>query len=313
MSKVKNAEAVKKRKPKKFTKQGINLLLLAVPFILFITLFCYVPLAGWALAFLNYKPGIPLSRTPFVGFENFKYIFMFGDDVLNALKNTLAMSFLGILTSPLPIAFAIMLTEFPGKRFKKLIQTVTTIPNFISWVIVFSLAFSIFSRYGAFNTIMLNMGLISTPTDILANRDAVWFFQCALGIWKGLGWASIIYFAAIAGLDAELYDAAKVDGAGRFKRIWHITIPGISETYIVLLLLSIGSLLSNGLDQYLVFYNPIVADRIEVLDYFIYRVGILKTDYSFSTAVGILKSIVSIAMLFTANGISKKIRGKSIV
>lgn len=148
---------------------------------------------------------------------------------------------------------------------------------------------------------------------MLANNDAVWPFQTALGVWKGLGWNSIIYFAAITGVDQELYDAAIVDGAGRFQKIWYVTIPSISETYLVLLLLGVCSILSNGLDQYLVFYNSMVAEHIEVLDYFIYRVGVKEADYSFSTAVGILKSLVSIIMLFGVNGISKKIRGYNIV
>lgn len=300
-------------KKKKLTKRQIRLLLLTIPFLIFLFVFCYIPIAGWILAFMNYKPGIPLSDTPFVGFDNFKYIFSFGNDVINSLKNTLIMSGLGILTSPLPVIFAIMLTELPGKRFKKIVQSVTTIPNFISWVIVFSLAFSIFSNYGAMNTILTKLGIIDMPINVLANHDIVWYFQCSLGIWKGLGWSSIIYFAAITGVDTELYDAARVDGAGRFQRIRYITVPSISETYIVLLLLSVCSFLSNGFEQYMVFNNPMVADRIEVLDYFIYRVGMLKNDYSFATAVGILKSVVSITMLFVVNGISKKIRGYSIV
>lgn len=289
------------------------MLLLAAPFILFFLIFSYLPLAGWSLAFMNYKPGIPLSNTPFVGLENFKYIFIFSDDVLNALKNTLIMSFFGILTSVLPVIFAIILTELPARRYTKLVQTVTTIPNFISWVIVFSFAFSLLSRDGALNTILLALGIVDSPTNILANNEAVWYFQTALGIWKGLGWSSIIYFAAITGIDPELYNAATVDGAGRFQKVWYITIPSISETYLVLLLLGVCNLLSNGLDQYLVFYNAMVAEHIEVLDYFIYRVGVKEADYSFSTAVGILKSGVSIVMLFFVNGVSKRVRGYAIV
>lgn len=307
------AQAIGKKKRKKFTKNQWYLLGLVSPFILFMIIFSYIPLAGWALAFMNYKPGIPLSKTPFVGLQNFEYIFMFSDDVLNALKNTLIMSFLGILTSVLPVIFAIMLTEIPARKYTKLVQTVTTIPNFISWVIVFSFTFSLFSRDGAVNMLLMNLGLISEPTNVLANNDAVWYFQTALGIWKGLGWSSIIYFAAIAGIDPELYNAATVDGASRLQKIWYITIPSIGETYLVLLLMSVCNMLSNGLDQYLVFYNALVAEHIEVLDYFIYRVGIKEADYSFSTAVGILKSGVSILMLFVVNGISKKIRGYTIV
>lgn len=313
MTLEKGATAPLKKKRKKLTKRQICLLLLATPFVIYIFIFSYIPIAGWYMAFINYKPGIPIFDSPFVGLDNFKYIFGFGGDVLNALKNTLIMSALSILTSPLPVFFAIMLTEIPGKAFKKAVQTLTTIPNFISWVIVFSLAFSMFSSNGALNTILMQLGWITEPTNILGNRDAVYWFQTSLGIWKGLGWSSIIYFAAIAGIDQEQYEAATVDGAGRFQKIWHITIPNVKETYFVLLLLAVCNILSNGLDQYMVFYNPLVADRIEVLDYFIYRVGINMKDFSFSTAVGILKSAISITLLFSVNYVSKKVRGNSII
>ncbi len=176
------------RKKKKWSKDQKYLLLLVSPFILFLIIFCYIPLVGWVLAFVNYKPGIPLFKSQFVGLQNFKYLFMFSDDILNALKNTLIMSGLGILSSVLPVIFAIMLTEIPAHRYTKMVQTLTTIPNFISWVIVFSFAFSLFSREGAINTILMNLGIISEPTNVLANNDAVWYFQTGLGIWKSLGW-----------------------------------------------------------------------------------------------------------------------------
>ena len=305
------AKPVKRRK--KMTGRKLTLLLLALPFVIYMIIFCYIPLAGWGLAFLDYKPGIPLFKTAFVGLQNFRYIFQFGADITNALKNTLAMFALGLIISPLPVIFAIMLTEIPSRKFQRFVQTVTTIPNFISWVIVFSLAFAMFSTYGAVNTGLSALGITDKPVNVLSNPDIVWYFQCALGIWKGLGWSSIVYFAAITGIDSELYDAATVDGANRFQRIWYITVPSVSETYIVLLLLSVCNFLSSGLDQYLVFYNPLVAEKIEVLDYFIYRVGMLRADYSFATAVGILKSGVSIIMLFSVNALAKKIRGASIV
>ena len=300
------------RRRKKMTGRKWTLLLLAAPFVVYMIIFCYIPLAGWALAFLDYKPGIPLNQTPFVGLDNFRYIFEFGSDIVNALRNTLAMFGLNLLTSPLPVVFAILLTEVPSRRFQRFVQTVTTIPNFISWVIVFSLAFAMFSTYGAVNTVLGALGISNKPVNVLANPDIVWYFQCALGIWKGLGWSSIVYFAAITGVDTELYDAATVDGANRFQRIWYITVPSVSETYIVLLL-SVCNFLSSGLDQYLVFYNALVAEKMEVLDYFIYRIGLQQADYSFGTAVGILKSGISIGMLFGVNALAKKIRGNSII
>jgi putative aldouronate transport system permease protein len=303
-------KAVKK---KKFRREGFVLTMLALPFVVFVFAFNYVPLFGWIYAFFDYKPGVPLFNSTFVGFKYFQLMFNDGGDMFRVMKNTLVMSFLMLLFSPLPVIFAIMITEARSKFFRKFIQTTTTLPNFISWVIVFSLAFSIFSSDGVVNTMLLKLHLISQPTNILGNNDAVWYFQTALGIWKSLGWSAIIYLAAIAGIDSELYDAASVDGAGRFARIRHITLPGISETFIVLLLLSASSVLSLGLDQYLVFYNSMVAKNIEVIDYYVYRLGLLSNDYSYATAIGIFKTVVSVALLFSINGLSKKIRGNSLI
>lgn len=304
----------KKRKGFRISqKEGLHLLLLALPFAAFVFAFSYVPLFGWVYAFIDYKPGISLMDSPFVGFKYFHILAQDWPTLVRVLRNTLAMSFLGILCAPLPAIFAIFLTEVPSTTFKKVVQTTTTIPNFVSWIIVYSLAFNIFSIEGVFNQVMLNLGIISSPTNILANEDAVWFFQTALGIWKSIGWNAIIYFAAIAGIDAELYDAASVDGAGRFQKILHVTVPGISSTFIVLLLLSASNILSVGLDQYLVFYNSMVADKIEVIDYYVYRLGLITNDYSYATTVGILKTLVSITLLFSINCLSKKVRGYGIV
>lgn len=289
------------------------LLLMAIPFVLFVFAFSYVPLSGWILAFFDYEPGIALSHTQFVGLKFFELMLHDNGNMFRVLRNTLVMSFLYILCSPLPVLFAIMLTEVPSKAFRKLVQTTTTLPNFISWIIVYSLAFSIFSSDGLLNRVLISWGIIHAPTNILGNGSAVWLFQTALGVWKSLGWNAIIYLAAIAGIDSELYDAASVDGAGRFSRIIHVTIPGISSTFFVLLLLSVSNLLSLGLDQYLVFYNSMVADRIEVIDYYVYRIGLLTNDYSYATAIGIFKTVVSIALLFSINGVSKKIRGESLI
>lgn len=302
----------KMRAGRPIRKDGIALLMIALPFVAFIFVFNYIPLFGWVYAFFDYKPGIPLADSPFVGLDYFRQI-LEDRDIVRVLCNTLAMSFLGILVSPLPALFAILLSELKSSAFKRFIQTTTTLPHFISWVIVFSLAFSLFSTDGLVNRLLQQFGLGTEPLNVLGNASITWYFQTALGIWKGLGWGAIIYLAAISGIDSELYDAASIDGAGRYRKIWHITVPGLMPAYIVLLLLSIGNLLSLGLDQYLVFYNSRVADKIEVLDYYTYRLGILTNDYSYGTAVGIAKSLIGIALLFTANGISKLVRGTGIV
>lgn len=298
---------------KKAKKPKVTLFLLALPFVAIVFIFNYIPLFGWIYAFFDYQPGIPLSQSAFVGLSNFNMMFTENGDLLRVLRNTLVMSFLGILCSPMPVILAIFLNEIKCGPFKKIVQTTTTLPNFISWVIIFSLVFSIFSSEGLLNQVLTGFHLISQPTNILGSNDSVWFFQTALSLWKGLGWSAIIYLAAITGIDGELYDAARVDGAGRFKSIIHITVPGLIPTYFVLLLLSISSALSTGFDQSLLFYNSLVADKIEVIDYFVYRLGIVTSNYSYGTAVGIFKSVVSITLLFTVNGLSKKIRGDSII
>jgi len=289
-----------------------TLFLMAAPGFIVIVLFSFIPLFGWSYAFFNFKPGIPLSETPFVGLKFFRMAIA-DPELRSVLRNTLVMSFLFILTSPLSLIFAIMISETPGKRFRKFSQVTTTLPHFISWVLVYSVFFTFFSNQGMINMLLQRLNMIEKPTMLLANADIAWFFQLGVGIWKGMGWGAIIYLAAIAGIDLELYDAAAVDGAGRLRKIIHVTVPGIAETYIVLLLLSIGSILSNGFEQYYVFINPLVASKLQVLDYYLYRVGLEMNSFSFSTAMGMSKTIISVILLFTANFISKKIRDNPII
>ncbi|HOJ09522.1 MAG TPA: ABC transporter permease subunit [Clostridiales bacterium] len=306
---------IEMHKKNRIMKDRLILLLMAIPFILLIFIFSYIPLFGWVYAFFDYKPGIPLARTPFVGLKFFNIAFFGISGFLNSLLNSFAISLLGLLCSPLPVVLAILLNEVKNTKFKKFVQTTTTLPYFISWVIVFSLFFNIFSINGALNNVLISLNVISTdnPTNILGNEGATWFFQTALSLWKSTGWNAIIYVASISGIDNELYDAANVDGAGRWEIIKNVTLPGIIPTFIVLLLLSISNIVNNGLEQYLVFYNPLVADRIEVLDYFVYRIGILGNDYALATAVGIAKTFLSLTLLLIVNVISKKTRGEYIV
>ncbi|HBP38550.1 MAG TPA: ABC transporter permease [Clostridiales bacterium] len=292
----------------------LKLTLMALPFFILVVLFNYVPIAGWVLAFFDYFPGVIFSKMEFVGLKYFKLIFFFWDDVQNALVNTLFFSAMGILLSPLPAIFAIQLTEIRALKLKKLIQTTVTLPNFISWVIVYSLIGSIFSFDGAINRILVNLGYeITATTTLLGNKNLSWYFMTFLGIWKSLGWSSIIYLAALAGIDRELYEAAEIDGANRWRSTLHITVPGLMPTFFVLFLLQIGSFLSVGFEQYFVFANSLTRQKLEVIDLFVYRIGINSQDYSFATAIGILRSLISIALMFSMNSLSKHIRGESII
>ncbi len=301
----------KERSAKK--RRRLLVTLLTVPFIIHVFLIYYVPLLGWSLAFTNYRPGLDFTKLSFVGLKYFKLIGYYWEDVLNSLKNTLGLGLLNILFSWAPMVLAILLTELPYKRYKKTLQTVGTLPNFVSWVIVYSLSFAIFSTDGIFNKVMMQLGLSDKSNTLLSNKNTVWGFMIALNLWKSLGWNSIIYLAAIAGIDQSLYEAATVDGANRFQRIWHITLPGMMGTFVVLLLLQVGNILSGGFEQYLAFSNTMTASKLEVLDIYTYRIGIQTQDYSFATAVGMLKSLISVTLLFGVNKLSKAVRGESII
>ena len=296
--------------------RGIKYLLLAVPFLIYVFAFSYVPLVGWIYSVFYYKIGqkfLDFGSMVFVGLGNFQKLFTERSEVLRVLRNTLALSALGLLATPVPVVFAIMFNEIKNSKFKKIVQTATTLPNFISWIIVYGVAFAFFSVNGFVSVLMQKIGIQPPVMGILGDVDHTWVLQWILGIWKSFGWSAIIYIAAITGIDSELYDAAKVDGANKIQSILHITIPGIMPTYVVMFLLAVSNILSNGFDQYFMFYNPMVADKIEVLDYYVYKVGFYINDYSYSITLGMLKSILGIVLLFTANALSKKIRGESIV
>lgn len=300
-----------------FISDRFRLFLFALPFLLLILVFSYFPLYGWLYAFYNYRPGFSLFDTQFVGLQWFRSIVSNPtqtQEVLRVMRNTLAMSGLGIITSVCPVLFAIFLTEIKTTWYKKTVQIFTTLPNFISWVLVYAIAFMMFSvDNGVINKFMMAVGLQEAPVNYLASSEWIWLKMTLWALWKGLGWGAIMYIAAIASIDQELYDAAKVDGAGRFRMIWHITVPGIMPTYFVLLLLSIANLINNGMEQYFVFQNALNRDTIEVLDLYVYNTGLLGFNFSFATAVSMLKSIISIILLFVANRLSKMVRGESII
>ncbi len=295
------------------------LFLLFMPFIVLAFVFSYLPLWGWRYAFFDYKPGLGLSMENFVGFKWFNYLIgnpATRNDILRVLKNTLAMSGLSLATSFIPLAFAIFLSEIRATRYRKLVQTFTTIPNFISWVLVYAFAFALFSTEGFINRFLIDLGVIKEGVNFLLGSDHIWIKMLLWGLWKGLGWGAIIYLAAISGIDQQLYEAATVDGAGRFKKMWYITVPGLLPTYFVLLMLAIAGILSNGMDQYFVFKNSANKETIEVLDLYVYLLGLGSGgsgNIPLATVVGMVKSIVSVSLLFFANALSKAVRKESII
>lgn len=295
-------------------KQKYKLFLLLSPFLVLTFVFAYLQLWGWRYAFYDYKAGDTLSKEAFVGFKWFTYLFQSDAnirDIVRVMKNTLGMSGLNIATSWCAMAFAIFLCEIKNIRIRRFIQTCTTIPNFISWVLVYAFAFVLFSTDGLISNLIVKNG--GTAVNFLMNGDHIWLKMLAYSMWKGIGWSAIIYIAGIAGIDQQLIEAATVDGAGRFRRMWHITVPGLLPTFLVLLLMQISGILNNGLDQYLIFRNPNNKDAIEVLDLYVYRLGIASGIVPLSTVIGMFKSFISIILLVIANRVSKMVRGNSIV
>ena len=287
-----------------------------LPFMVLLGVFAYYPLYGWIYAFYDYTPPIPLSKSEFVGFKWFHSLVenqVKVDQLLQVIKNTFGISGLGLLFSWLPMVFAIFLAEIKSVRFRKFIQTVTTLPNFISWVLVYSLAFSMFSSEGIVNGMLSQMGLIDSPVLLLQKSDNVWLTMWMWTTWKALGWSAILYIAAIMGIDESLYEAARVDGATRMQVIRHIVIPNMLPTYFVLLMLQVASFLNNGLEQYFVFQNAFNKETIQVLDLYVYNLAMGGGSYSVSVAISMLKSVISVILLFSVNGLSKLTRGESIV
>jgi putative aldouronate transport system permease protein len=302
--------------PKMEMKDKYQLFLLFLPVLALTFIFSYLPLWGWRYAFFDYKAGGELTSANFVGLKWFTILFQNATtraDVLRVLKNTLGMSGLGILTSWVPLAFAVLLTQVDSKRFRRVVQTFTTIPNFLGWVIVYAIALAIFSTDGFINNFMNNIMHVAANTNYLMSGSHVWLKMLLWGMWKGVGWSAIIYISSISGIDPSLYEAAEIDGANRFQKIWNVTIPQLMPTFCVLLLMSIANILSNGLDQYLVFSNPVNSKSIEVLDLYVYNLGISNGQIPMSTAIGMFKSVVSVVLLFGANAVSKKLRGTSII
>ena len=293
-------------------REDRKLLLILLPFLVLLILFKYVPLFGWILSLYEYHAGTPIFKNQFVGLKYFRMIFK-DYNMGQVIENTLVFSVSDFVLQVLPMLFAILLNEIRSRRFKKFTQTVTTLPHFISWIIVYALCFSIFSNDGILNKVLLRLNLITRPTQLLGNARAVYPFHIILLRWKELGWKAIIYIAALSGIDEGLYEAARIDGAGRFNLVLHITIPSLLPTFLVLLILSVSNFVNVGFDQFFVFNNALVARKIEVLDLYTYRVGLQQFDYSYATAVGIFKSAISIVLLFAANGLSRRVRGESII
>lgn len=305
----------KKKRP--WNQNDFILLGMASLSVVFLAVFAYAPLYGLVLAFkdgdgyLNILTAIQEAR--WNGFENFRY-FLTDPDFKNIMINTIGLNVLQLLINfPAPIIFAILMSELLGNRFKKLVQTVTFFPHFISWVIFGGIFLSLLDYdTGIVNNLLVDIGVLKAPVDVLGDPKYFWGLIIITSILKGLGWGSVIYVAAISGIPNELYEAAKIDGANRWHKIWNITVPSIMPTVTLFFILSIAGLLNNGIEHLWVFQNANNIVRSEVLDTFIYKFGIPSWRYSYATALGLFKSVISLALLVSGNAILKKITGKGI-
>lgn len=278
------------------------LFLMSLPFVIWVFIFKYIPLWGWTMAFQEVKPATfakGIFEREFVGFENFTNAFkdrLFAQTMVNTLGISILQIAVGTIVA---ILFAVLLNELTFMRFKKITQTISYLPHFVSWVIIASLAKNIFNDGGVIDTLFgANFHLMST------NSPLIWVVIIIIDCWKEMGWNAIIYLSAMAGIDTGLYEAAQMDGANRFQKMWHITLPGIRPTIIVLLIMSIGGALNVGMERQMLLSNALVQDHTMVLSWFSYLRGIGSSDYGLGTAIGVFQSVVGITLLLIANKVA---------
>ncbi len=301
-------------KPKKSVKERFweqrYLFLLLLPSLIWVILICYAPMTGLYMAFINYTPKgngyfADLASAQFVGFDWFKYFF--STDFLIIMRNTLATSLLTLLFSfPLPIILAICLNEVKSAGAKKFVQTASYLPYFISWVIAANIFITFLSADGVINHLLMAIGFTDEQILFFQKGPYFWWIIAIANAWKVLGYNAIIYLAAVSGISQDMYEAADVDGATRVQKIWYITLPALKPTIMVLLILAIGGVLNTGFEQQLLMANDSILNYSDVLDTYAYRYGLKNGMYSYGTAVGLFKSVVSFILVMGANSLSKK-------
>lgn len=283
---------------------------MALPVLAFYLIFCYKPMYGAIIAFKQYTPGLGIWKSPWVGLDNFKYFFS-NPDFIRILSNTLRISLsLIIFGFPAPIILTLLFNEIGNKQFKRVAQSVSYIPHFISLVVI----------CGLIKTFVADGSIIQQIVHAFDGRDGSLLNRAEMflpiyvisNIWQNIGWDSIIYLAAISSIDPQLYEAAQVDGAGKWKRMLHVTLPGLAPTIIIMLILQLGNILSVGYEKIILLYNPLIYDTSDVILSYVYRMGFESMDWSYSTAVGLFNSVVNFVIIILANTISRKVSDTSL-
>ncbi len=292
-----------------------QLALMSVPMLLYVLLFNYAPMWGWVNAFLDYtnKKNIAKGITPYIGWDNFKWLFN-RPDFFQSIRNTLAMSVINLVFGTVSaILLAVLLNEVRNTKFKRTVQTVTYLPHFLSMVIVVSMAQNIFVSNGPVNQLLLSLGLIKEPVFWLGEGKYFWWLVGVINVWKEVGWGTIIYISAMTAIDPCLYEAASIDGAGRFQRILHVTLSGIKSTFVILLIMNIGHLLEAGFEIQYLLGSGLTRDYSTTIDIFVLEYGTEKLNIGVATAAGMFKSVVAIILLVGANFVARRLGEDTLI
>ncbi len=293
-------------------KKQIWLQAMVIPGIIFTIIFCYIPMFGVIIAFKEYNFTDGILRSPWVGLQHFKS-FLTAPNLGNVLYNTIGISFLkSVVGFPIPIIFALLLNELKNLRFKKMVQSISYLPHFISYVVIVGFVGKIFASNGVINDALMALKIIKEPILFLGEKNYFWGIVAGTSIWKGMGYGSILYLAAITGVDQSMYESATLDGAGKLRKVISITLPSITPIIVIQLIFMVNGILNAGFDDILLLQNSMVMERAEVLDTYTYKMGLQNGRYSYATAVGLLTSVVRIALVLGTNWISKKTTEQSM-
>lgn len=311
---------MKEKKKSTFRKQ-LPLQMFVIIGMVYLFIFNFIPMFGLIMGFKDYDiimgvKGIFTSK--WVGLKYFRE-FINDYNFTSLVRNTVCISVLKMVFSfPMPIIFAIMLNELKSARFKKLVQTGSYLPHFVSWVIVSGISVQFFSSTGIINLFLMKIGLLKKPISFLTDAGRFWGIAVGTDVWKEMGWWTVVFLAAIVGISQDLYEAAQIDGASRLQRIWHITLPGIKPTIVTVLILSMGNLFGGGLsgsnfEQSYLLGNPMNSAASEIIQTYVFKVGLSQGRYAYATAVGMIQSIISLVLVFVSNSVAKKISGTGLI
>ena len=284
------------------------LYLMILPGLAYVIIFHYAPMYGITIAFKNYKPVFSIAQSEWVGFAQFEKLFK-AAAFKRALGNNITISILKLICGfPVPIILSLMINELRSRKYRKLIQTAVILPHFISWIILSGVFFAIFNlTSGAWPGLLRSLDYQGKIVNIMSDKNTIMPFLIISYVWQAAGMGTIVYLAAIVGIDQEMYEAAMIDGAGRWRQMWHITLSSLRQTIIVLLIFRVGGVMNAGFDQVFALSNPLVVAKIDIIDTYVYRIGMEESKFSLATAAGLFKSVIGLVLVLLTNYLAKKV------